>query len=377
MKISTENVGVWQFAAGDSNRSYQDLCLRWDAIMFGPGYAGRWPECRLQLEKDGWSKRKIGLIQKFAEEVKDGDIIVLRIGTSEVYGVGQIVGDYLWDDDFGDIDGWDLQHVRRVRWLWKCEKNPKTFGAFGLKFGDTIQKLTSLPVLAWIESLEIPNEQSNMSLVPLPSSSEGGPAPDFRIAISAIADSLFDAGVAARSIDALADGIDDLRRIASWYDRADVTPSESETVAYLVVPLLRAIGWTPQRMAVEWNFVDLALFERMPREDSNLAVAVEVKKRGRSCLNARSQAEGYAEEKGRERCLRLIVTDGVRYGVYVREPGKAFDEGPTAYLNLTRMMSFYRILECEGADEALKLMSADWAPLSDNTFGHQDGQIIA
>ncbi|MGH7493127.1 MAG: hypothetical protein ACREOO_12110 [bacterium] len=153
-----------------------------------------------------------------------------------------------------------------------------------------------------------------------------------------ISEHLFDQGIAASSIDALIAQMDELVRIANWYRRTRGSASESETIAYLVVPLLRTLGWTPQKMAVEWNKVDVALFDQMPREDSHLVTTVEVKQIGYSCLSARSQAESYAEQKGRERCRRLIVTDGLRYGVYVREPGKKFPKNPQAYLNLTRML---------------------------------------
>ncbi len=35
----------------------------------------------------------------------DGVLVVLRLGTSDVYGVGEVVGDYQWVDEFGDGDG--------------------------------------------------------------------------------------------------------------------------------------------------------------------------------------------------------------------------------------------------------------------------------
>ena len=79
--------------------------------------------------------------------------------------------------------------------------------------------------------------------------------------------------------------IDELVRIAKWYQKdnqKDNNPSEFETVAYLAVPLLRALGWTPQKMAIEWNNVDIALFNQLPREDKNLNVVVEAKKKGNS-----------------------------------------------------------------------------------------------
>ena len=43
--MDLEGKAVWQVAAGDTDRSYHDLCLRWGVILFGPGYQGVWPEC--------------------------------------------------------------------------------------------------------------------------------------------------------------------------------------------------------------------------------------------------------------------------------------------------------------------------------------------
>ena len=65
--------------------------------------------------------------------------------------------------------------------------------------------------------------------------------------------------------------------------------------------------------------MDLALVAGLPREDSHLRAVVEAKKLDLSCLTAKSQAESYA--KGMPDCHRLIVTDGVRYGVYIRGAG--------------------------------------------------------
>ena len=43
-------------------------------------------------------------------------------------------------------------------------------------------------------------------------------------------------------------------------------------------------------MAIEWNKVDVALFNQLPRADENLGVVVEAKKKDNSCLTAKSQA---------------------------------------------------------------------------------------
>jgi hypothetical protein len=113
-------------------------------------------------------------------------------------------------------------------------------------------------------------------------------------------------------------------------------------------------------MAVEWNHVDVALFEQLPREDKSLRVVVEAKKMDNACLAAKRQAMSYAD--GKTGCKRLIVTDGLRYGVYVRHETKEIFR-LHAYLNLTRLRRNYPIYECEGAEDALLAMAPEWKPL--------------
>lgn len=260
---------IWQQAAGDTDRDYSALCLKWGVILNGPGYAGPWPECKSKLSQDGCSSRKITDLWRFAEEMKDGDLVVLRIGTAAVLGVGIIVGEYEWTEDFGDVDGWDLQHVRRVRWLWNSQGTPQAFETYALKQGDTTQRLSEGAVTEWLSQLQVPDAEFSKSLPTLPIATDCD-----NVSIETISEFLFDHGVASTSISALLSEIGELTRIAKWYRRAS-KPSEHETVAYLVVPILRALGWTPQKMAVEWNHVDVALFESLPRSDDNLRIVVE------------------------------------------------------------------------------------------------------
>src|SRR5690606_37117378 len=105
-----------------------------------------------------------------------------------------------------------------------------------------------------------------------------------------------------------------MEEMVSWYQSAQVKDiSESETKAYLVVPLLRVLGWSPQRMAREWSRIDIALIEDMSspggnsgqrsdgpgyvRREDTLACIVEVKQLGASSLRAFQQAEGYAKRQ--------------------------------------------------------------------------------
>lgn len=337
----------WQQAVGDTDRNYAEICLKWDVILNGPGYAGAWPVCAKKLRNDEWSSRKITDLRRFSEEIKDGDIVVLRLGTSTILGVGVVVGDYEWLDLFGDVDGWDLQHVRRVSWLWKGLNSPKKFDTYTLKQGDTTQKLDSPVVTDWIESL-------NLDYINSPALTELPRTEDNTVNFESVSEFLFDHGVSSNSIDILNKEIDELVRIAKWYNKYD-NPSEFETVAYLAIPLLRALGWTPQKMAIEWNNVDIALFSNLPRKDSNLSVVVEAKKKGNSCLSAFSQAQSYA--KGKHNCRRLIVTDGLRYGVYIKQ---GYEFQLYAYFNITNLKTRYPIYECFGVNEALRAMTPEW-----------------
>lgn len=335
------NKVFWQQAAGDTDRNYVSICIEWGVILNGPGYAGKYPDCVSKLQGDGTSKKKVTDLRRFADEMKDGDIVVLRLGTSRVHAVGTIVGDYFYSDLFADIDGWDLQHVRRVRWHWTSLEHPKEFDIYEMKQGDTTQLLTSAKVQRWVGSVEETFEK----LVDLP---DLGDDIDF----DQISDHLFNKGVDISSIKGLSDQIGNLVTLAKWYQRNKMTPSENETLAYLTVPLLSALGWSPQKMAIEWNNIDIALFGSLPRQDSNLMIVVEGKRIGTSSQKAVNQAIGYATPDERKKCKKVVVTDGLRYSIFMQKNG-GFGANPIAYLNLTEFKRSYPIYRCDGAAEAL------------------------
>lgn len=339
--MDISNKVFWQQAAGDTDRNYVSVCIEWGVILNGPGYAGKYPDCASELQGDGISSRKLTDLRRFAEEMKDGDIVVLRLGTGRVHAVGTVVGDYFYSDLFADIDGWDLQHVRRVRWHWTSLEDPKEFDTYEMKQGDTTQLLTSAKVQKWVASLE----ESFAKLVELPDLGDD-------IGFDEISDYLFDKGVDISSIKGLSDQIGNLVTLAKWYQRNGMNPSENETLAYLTVPLLSALGWTPQKMAIEWNNIDIALFGNLPREDSSLMIVVEGKRIGTSSQKAVNQAIGYASPDERKKCRKVVVTDGLRYSIFLRKNGD-FGPNPIAYLNLTEFKRSNPIYRCKGAAEAL------------------------
>ena len=345
---------IWQVAAGDTKRNYVDMCLAHDVILNGPGEYGPWPNCKEMIRNDGYTPWKIADLRRFCQEIQDGDFVVLRLGLNSIYGVGKVVGGYKYREEFNDVDGWTLGHVRQVRWLWKYEEKPKVFEGSTLKRGTT-QRLSSPHVESWLETLHISDTECGRPLVDL---SEDAPSAD--ISVNEISEYLFDKGVANHSISNLLDQINELIRIANWYNRSASKPSEYETISYLVVPLLRALGWTPQRMAIEWNRIDVALFTSLPRDSESLSVVVEAKPIKSASLSALSQAERYAEEY--KNCRRIILTDGLRYGVFVRDFVDYREQlkfSLDSYLNLTNLRAAYPIYECNGAAYALWAMSPE------------------
>lgn len=339
---------VWQVATGSSGRSYPDVCLAHDVVIMGPGEPGAVEDDPEGYEKYGDEARRL---ERFYEEVEKGDVVVLRTDIHTAVGVGVVAKDESeFRELFSDVDGWDVQHSRRVRWLRDVE--PKKFDDYTFRW--TLRKVEGDVILDWIRSIDVSQASRNRELAALP---EPGEELDF----PTLGDRLFDAGLPSEYVNTLIETLESVRRVAQWYSskpKSGGKPSEAETVAYLVVPVLLALGWSEQQVAVEWNQIDVALFDEMPREDSNLAKIMEVKKLKRSVQRPFGQARKYAEQEGRDSCRSVITTNGIRYAVFNREDGN-FSDTPAAYLNLLQMRDSYPVLgtECGGAVEGMLELS--------------------
>jgi hypothetical protein len=332
---------LWQVGAGDTERSYGPICLQHDVMIAGPGKLGRYDE---NLYAHVGEIRHS--LRRFCKEAHRGDVVLLRLGTGKVLAVGEIAdGGVDWLEAFADIDGWDLCHVRRVRWF---PNTSKTFRARTL--GGQVRTFTEVgvdEVRDWVTSLAVPPAARERELPPIPPA--GSP-----LSSTELGRSLFVEGLPSEYVDKLMATLASLQRVASWYrnetKRPQGRPSEQETVCYLVIPFLFSLGWSQQTAAVEWNNVDVALFGRMPPTDATLSCVVEAKLLGRSVFSPLGQATDYARRRGREGCGRLIVTDGIRYALHRRQDDRFLLE---AYLNLLDMRDSYPVLGCGGAVQAI------------------------
>jgi hypothetical protein len=114
---------------------------------------------------------------------------------------------------------------------------------------------------------------------------------------------------------------------------------EHEIRTLVVVPLLLALGCPEQRMRIEYQRADVALWN-LPFSNPHAAIERIVEtKRVYNALgrNSIDQAAGYADAQ--PYCHSIIVTDGFRWKLFDRgdDEGELTPCHPTAYANLLEM----------------------------------------
>ncbi len=102
------NPGIWQISALAGAASYAEVFIKNGVALIGPGDAGEWRPDRDDTDFEG------SAVRRFATEVKQGDVFLLRTAANRISAVGLVASDYLFSDQFDDVYGRDLQHARRV-----------------------------------------------------------------------------------------------------------------------------------------------------------------------------------------------------------------------------------------------------------------------
>jgi hypothetical protein len=313
---------LWQIAAGEPARDYSELFLEHDLMLIGPGTPGPAP---------GPAYIGAGMmnaIHSFATGPSPGDPVLMRLG-HDVVAVGIIPaqGGYSWEGHYDDVLGWDLQHTRRVQWepdllahfpdlkkVFETRKQQPTFTRVHVVDSTRVRQLASRFVAR--------------ALKPLPTVGPILKREELGIA-------LFASGVANDVVDRLINVLEQVKRLSAWYKgkHAGQRPTEHEVVAHILVPLLRSLGWSEQLLGVEWNRVDVAVFDRTPTTKENCVAVFEAKGLGEPLTSAFEQARTYVERLELERCRLIVTADGGRLMVYRRNDDGSWPEQPFGYLN--------------------------------------------
>ncbi len=298
---------IWQLSGGPASRSYAEVFVRYGVGLVGPGDPGPWDAERSDEDYDG------SFVRRFASEMQVGDVVLLRTGLSKIRAVGVVAGEYEYLNQFDDVNGWDLQHARRIRWCElpvEYEFGSSVFGANPPRLSrvgceavvDYAQRFVASPPKYW--------QEKPLPMLPAEEPLLDEPPETLRNVVAEV---------------------QDLCPLLWDRERFGDHPTEDELVAHFVVPLLRALGWPPERIAVQWRHVDVAVFTALPRTPESCHLVIEAKRLGAGVEGALDQAKGYVQALHVPR--DIVVTDGVRYRLYAA----AQDYAPVAYANLVRL----------------------------------------
>ena len=304
--MGTRDPSVWQVSGGPVDRPYADIFLDFGVALLGPGSGGPWRPGRDDSHGQTF-------VRRFAEELQAGDLLLLRTAINTIAAVGLVAGGYKYLEPFDDVNGWDLRHGRRVRW----HRLPEPY-----RFEDSVLS-ANLPRCSRVQSTEAVDYARSFLASGL-TRWQDAPLP----ALPPVEPPLDEVPQNLRDIVGLAR---DLEGLYGDEERLGDAPNENEMVAHFVVPFLRALGWPPENIAVEWRRIDVALFDALPRQPASCRFVIEAKRLGSGLEGARRQAEDYVLKLGVAR--DVVVTDGFRYRAFDCED----DFAPVAYANLSRL----------------------------------------
>ena len=307
MVFEANKRAIWQVSAGPVERSYVDQFLNYGVALIGPGDPGAWRSERPDKEFGG------GFVRRFAVELCIGDVLLLRTDRSTICAVGLVAYEYQYLPQFDDVNGWDLQHCRRVRWCPLSESHDFNRLVFGAQ-PPRISRVHAADIVEYANRF-VQSPPTDWQARALPR------LPDDEPELKAIPSELQE----------LVAQVQDLSQLYWDTDSFGELPTEDELVAHNVVPFLCALGWPIERIAVKWRYIDVCVFSALPRTPENCHYLIEAKRLGTGFEDALDQAIGYVAALGVS--CDVVVTDGVRYRMY--EASKGF--APVAYANLARL----------------------------------------
>jgi len=366
-------MSTWKIAAGTTDRPYSEIFHEFDVMLIGPGDPGQYHPTTYsqeQFQKMYGPRRHaiISQIRDFKEKVKDGDLVLMRLGY-ELLDIGIVHGSYEFHQEFDDVLGWDLQHTRRVRWANLSKQQLEKIKAIVPALRKLLKPSpVANPTLGQVRGLSMQQETQlkrmvpQRSLKPLPNEARvSQPLSDEKVG-----ELMFRAGLPGENVDRFLAFLRHARRLWWWYLSVTGTfrsPSEAEIVTHLVIPLMRILGWSEQQLAVEWSIpnrrkkIDLVLFD-VRHDRFKPLILCEVKRLGVPLeIFAAGQAQSYADSviNADERFDSLkivVVTDGMRYFLY-RRRNQVWDQKPSGYANLSRLRTRNLIPQGTNAIETL------------------------
>lgn len=295
------------------------------------------------------------------KQVKKGDLVILHEGRRTLVAAGEVSEELKEDQHawFNDAEGWWPDHYCRVNW-YVPESPVETTSMFGR---GTISGCSKEDL--WEAGREIIRSGKRLVSKPWPT----GPIGEYTR--EEIITALTGPDMSVSDADALERAFDTIqRRVEYYYSNYDdcLDVSEHETVTFLVVPLLLALGWKEEQIKIEQPVrkvgrVDIACYSKdFTEKDAKCSMIVEAKGFANGMYYARKQAINYGMKI--PFCERVVTTNGYCYKVYERMSDGGFTEDPVSYLSLKWPWKRYPHDpdNVSGAIETLQRLSPTWRP---------------
>lgn len=324
---------TWQIGTGDGSRGYVGLFFKHGVAVVGPGDPGEegTEEAKSYYTENATITNWGGVLN----QVKVDHWLIARPGTGRIAAVGRVAGPMRYGRFFEDVEGWDLQHYVPVEWYRPATEDHIVHLERNCLTRATIQGCNVPEVFEAIRNTPFERVEPELSTDLLPSPEEES--------IEAVADALVDMGVRVQDAENVMRTIQRIVRLTHWYYEHDRDVLEHEIRAFLVLPLLQALGWSEQCMKLEYGRSDVALFSRPFRAKDPPApqVILEAKTFGNGLAYTHDQAKSYGLKF--PTCRRFVTTNGFRYRTYSRQGDGLV---ATGYVNLLRLRK-RNVLELE------------------------------
>ncbi|MHB8338973.1 MAG: hypothetical protein ACYDEE_16280 [Ignavibacteriaceae bacterium] len=327
MKFNSTDINprnCWQIGTGDGTRSYFDIFLKYGVALVGPGDPGIEGEPGTELYY--LTHRNDRNWGKILKQVEENEWIIARKGKKIILAVGKVLKEIGHSNLFYDVEGWDLQHYIKVKWYTPNSPDNIIWFDDSVLSQSTLQRCKNQFVFNTIYQTEFEEKNSQFEVEDI-----SIPKP---IDNSDIMKILIDEGLRIQDAENISLTIQRIIKLAEWYQHNDRGTLESEIIAFLILPFLIALGWSEQKIKLEYQNIDIALFKKVFKGDysSSPEFIIEAKTFSNGLAFTHKQILNYAKKY--PDCKNFIATNGFRYRLFFKDGKNLVQKG---YVNLLRL----------------------------------------
>jgi len=154
---------------------------------------------------------------------------------------------------------------------------------------------------------------------------------------SKIKDFLINKGIRINDAINIVNTINCIIILIKWYKENDPNVLEYELRTFVVIPFLLSLGWSEQKIKLEYNKIDIALFNNTynSKEKQEPKIIIETKTFDDGLYFAQNQIQNYVNNYND--CQIFVTTNGYRYNIFKNVENEFIRY---SYFNLLDMREF-------------------------------------